>query len=85
VANTTFFGKVDTVPFKNNGKVIPGEGWRVVLKTPDSKIKKRKITPQLYRKGKRGLMNTFFLEKEPKHPSIHKATLLREWKRQESK
>lgn len=78
VANTTVFGKVDSVSFKATGKVILEKGWRVVFESAESKPKKEKDELPLFKKGEKGPHEPSFVEKETKAPKhFTEASLLR--------
>ncbi len=81
VSNTSVIGKAADVPFKTTGKEILTEGWRVVFKTKESKIKKEvteAVTLPAFVKGEKGTHTPSFLEKETKPPRNYtEASLLR--------
>ena len=77
VSNTTVLGSAADVVFKTTGKEILYEGWRVVLKNPNSKDKEPDILPTFV-KGEKGPHEPSFLEKETKPPKQYtEASLLR--------
>ncbi len=81
VSNTSVIGKAADVPFKTTGKEILTEGWRIVFKTKESKIKKEvteAVTLPAFVKGEKGTHTPSFLEKETKPPRNYtEASLLR--------
>lgn len=79
VANTTVLGLVDKVKFKATGKEILDKGWRVVLKTTQSKKKNTedKVLPSFV-KGETGPHEPSFIEKQTQPPKQYtEASLLR--------